>query len=420
MPRTKCCNVEYAEGTIFVCACRKKRGTNIALSLFQEQSKKENQAIQKVANKKRFYDEKKLGTGVGTELHKMIPKFLEQKGCGCKGYIKRMNHLGPSGCEKNRDEIVSHLVEQAKKRQIFSWISSKATSVVADRLLTTAIKRARKNADPNELKWFCAITTAPRKIPTLKTCIDSMQVAGFHPFIFGEPGAGQYGIDKNLQQSTIIHEEKLGVWHNWLFSLRYAIENSDADIIMTVQDDALFHPDSKSFTEKILWPEERVGFVSLYTPAHYSTKPNSRGEYRSTGVNRIHTKSMWGACALVWPRKVVEEILNHDFTKNWNGARAKTNNKQVMEKRRQHPYLVQNSDTAIGTLMNKMKRSMWFVDPSPVEHFATTSAIKHGGNSGNRNCGRCADWDMSLEEQVPLLNNGEEMPQRVDYKDIII
>ena len=52
--------------------------------------------------------------------------------------------------------------------------------------------------------------------------------------------------------------------------------------------------------------------------------------------------------------------------------------------------------------MNRMKRSMWFVDPSPVEHVAQHSVVGHGGNGGRRNCSRCASWDTSLEDQVPI------------------
>ena len=127
---------------------------------------------------------------------------------------------------------------------------------------------------------------------------------------------------------------------------------------------------------------------------------------------------MWGACALIWPRQVLEDFVKHETAKNWIGAPTKTRNSKVMQRRRENPDIVANSDTAIGKIMNKMGRSMWFMDPSPVEHFATTSAIMHGSNTGNRNCGRCADWNISLEEQIPLLNNGERLPKRVRYDQI--
>ena len=189
---------------------------------------------------------------------------------------------------------------------------------------------------------------------------------------------------------------------------------------MTVQDDSLFHPDSKSFIEEhVLWPDTKVGFVSLYTPKHYSKKPNKKTAMRPFGVNRIITRSMWGACALVWPRKVLEELVEADFAKNWLGAPTRTKSVWTKKKaeRREEPWRIQNSDTAIGKLMNQMGRTMWFCDPSPVQHFATTSAISHGGNEGRRNCGRCAEWGKTLEEQVPLQTNGKPL-DRFSYDEI--
>ena len=364
--------------------------------------------------------EDKLGTGVGTELHKIIPTFLERKNCSCNSFAKKMNVWGPDMCEKNREHIIQHLVNESKKRSLFSWVPETATKLVAEKLLNTAITKAKfkaKKTQDSDEKWFCAVTTAPREIPTIKTCLESLQIAGFEPFVFAEPGSPDLPLE--FKETTIRNKKKKGVWHNWLDSIRYALNNSDANIIMTVQDDSLFHPDSKSFTESILWPHKKVGFVSLYTPKHYNIKPHKKTALRDCGINRVITKSLWGACALVWPRKVLEELLEQDLTKNWEGAPTKTKNSTVMQKRREDPSLVQNSDTAIGKLMNRMGRTMWFMDPSPVNHFATTSAASHGGNKGRRNCGRCAEWSKSLEDQIPLLTNGQELPEKVSYKNII-
>lgn len=364
--------------------------------------------------------EDRLGGGVGTELHKVIPSFLDRSGCSCKSYAKKMNIWGPALCERNREAIIHHLLTESAKQPIFGWIPSSTTKIVANKLLTTAINRAREKEEPLHVnnKWFCAVATAPRKIPTVQTCLESMRVAGFDPFVFAEPGSAV--LPPEFKETTITHQKKLGVWHNWLFSLRYALENSDANIIMTVQDDSLFHPDSKQFTESFLWPHDKVGFVSLYTPKHYNKKPNQKTALRSCGINRVITKSLWGACALVWPRKVVEEMLEQGLTKTWLGAPTKTPNSTVMQKRKADSSLVQNSDTAIGKLMNRMGRTMWFMDPSPVNHFATTSAANHGGNLGRRNCGRCAKWSESLSDQIPLLTNGKELPPRVDYDNILM
>ena len=68
--------------------------------------------------------------------------------------------------------------------------------------------------------------------------------------------------------------------------------------------------------------------------------------------------------------------------------------------------------------MNRMSRSMWFADPSPVQHIATTSAIGHGGNKGRRNCGRCAKFSQSLHEQLPFVINGEEIGELFEANQI--
>jgi hypothetical protein len=171
---------------------------------------------------------------------------------------------------------------------------------------------------------------------------------------------------------------------------------------MTVQDDSLFHPDSKIFSESILWPDQHCGFVSLYTPSHYTLKPKSKTEDKPVGVNRVWTKSLWGACALIWPREVLEKVVDHQVAQTWLGAKPRSGKKTVIQKRKDNPNMIANSDTAIGTIMNKMKRTMYFVDPSPVEHIAVHSTISHGDNKGRRNCKRCAEWPTSLAEQVPV------------------
>jgi hypothetical protein len=237
--------------------------------------------------------------------------------------------------------------------------------------------------------WYVAVTTAPRQDCTLQRCIDSLRQAGWEPTIFAEPGS------TTTDCQTVWNDERKGCWHNWLASAQYALDNSTAKIILTVQDDSLFHPDSRSFAESILWPDKRVGFVSLYTPLHYSAG-------QPAGINRINTESLWGACALVWPRKVLQRVVNHDIAKNWIGARPISGDPQVIPQRRAEPWRIANSDTAIGKIVNKLKRTMWFVDPSPVSHMAIYSTIEgHGSNEGRRNCLRFADHAIPLAEQVP-------------------
>lgn len=239
--------------------------------------------------------------------------------------------------------------------------------------------------------WFVAVTTAPRKDCTLVQCLGSIANCGWHAVVFAEPGATQQTLAE-----TRWNDQRLGVWHNWLASSRAGVA-SGADFVLTVQDDSLFHPDSREFIESIQWPDQ-AAFVSLYTPKHYTVAKNK--SLRPCGVRRVQTRSLWGACALVWRREVLASVIEHRIAKAWVGARPRSGNKGVIERRRDNPHTIANSDTAIGKICNAMGLGMWFVDPSPVSHIARYSTIGHGGNDGRRNAHRIADHSLPLSYQV--------------------
>jgi len=360
----------------------------------------------------------RIGEGAGSELHKMIPKFIESKNCSCKDWAKKMNVWGPDKCEALREKIVDKLTSESKKRAIFSWVPEAATRKVANNLLTVAIERARKKESLD--KWAVVVTTAPRIEPTLSVSLDSLLIAGWNAKVFAEPGDYSYLNEAN-KGNLIQNRSKKGVWWNWVDSCKWALDNTTAENIMTVQDDSLFHPDSKSFVENFLWPREDAGFVSLYTPKHYSIRGHLKSKPpRPLGLNRIVTKSLWGACALIFPRSVLQEMMDNPFIEEWRGANLKTKSawERKKKERGENPHMIANSDTAIGKMMNNMGKSMWFMDPSPVQHIAEHSAMGHGGNKGRRNCGRCAKYSTSLSEQVPFHIQGIEPENVVEYKNL--
>lgn len=240
--------------------------------------------------------------------------------------------------------------------------------------------------------WTVMVTTAPRRDCTLKESIASIRQAGWEPRVFAEPGSTP------TDAWTFENPERKGVWHNWRDSASWCLRNTDSQFILTVQDDSFFHPDSRTFAESILWPAKNAAFVSLYTPKHYSI--NGAKEFRRAGVNRIKTRSLWGACALIWDRRVLEAVVYHKISRGWIGAAR--NNKQRREFAKRPKWKTANSDTAIGKVCNDLKRPMFFVDPSPVSHIAVHSSIGHGGNQGRRNCYRCADLGIPLADQVPV------------------
>lgn len=242
------------------------------------------------------------------------------------------------------------------------------------------------SSEPGNKTVTIAVTTAPRQECTLVYCLASIEACGWSPIVFAEPGSTETDYQTNWNKA------KLGIWHNWLNASRWCLDNTSSDFIMTVQDDSLFHPESKLLVDRMDWPRD-AGFVSLYTPKHYSIK-------RPVGVNKIRTKSLWGACALLWSRSALSDVIDTPTARNWLGAQPKSRSASVIESRRSNPSTIANSDTAIGKAMNRLELGMYFVDPSPVHHIARFSTISHGDNTGRRNCGRCSDFEKPLWEQV--------------------
>lgn len=257
--------------------------------------------------------------------------------------------------------------------------------------------------------WTAVLTTAPRRDPTVHLSIESLRHAGLEPIVFAEPDSPA------TDALTYTAPTRLGVWHNWLRSAHWALDNTSAAYILTVQDDALLHPDSQAFLSALPWPNN-AAFVSLYTPRLYSfTSPRQGFQPLPPGLRRIHTRSLWGALALVWERSALAAALAHPLAASWLGAkprryitvegrrhrRTRPEIEAIYQHRRQDPATIANSDTAIGKLCNAIQRPMYFVDPSAVCHLAKFSSItNHGGNTGNRQAHRIADFDRPLFNQV--------------------
>jgi hypothetical protein len=175
--------------------------------------------------------------------------------------------------------------------------------------------------------------------------------------------------------------KRKGAFHNWLSMSNWLLEQ-DSDVIMTVQDDSEFHPDSREFLNNILFPKN-AGFVNMYTAKHYS-------ETNQIGVVSVKTSSLWGTLAVVWPRDVLQQVVSHPIAKTWQGV----------SKKQKEPHEIKNVDTLIGKVLNKLKKDMYFINPSPVTHIAERSTIGHGGNKGRRNAHKPARHDVSLNQQV--------------------
>lgn len=261
------------------------------------------------------------------------------------------------------------------------------------------------------------ITTAPRPGDAnyLPQCVQSWRRAGWEPIVFAEPGSDLTGVEAEVVQ----RQRRYGCWHNWLTMLdQLLVLEPDADAVLTIQDDVLVSPGSRKVVERLMWPSSQVGVVGLYTAGHYSRVYIVRGtngsrfgnefgseseakryarrlghddyeivkDSRSGGLHCIETSSMWGACALLFPRAVAEKIVRHPFALNWNGHIAPRGGdsreqwlRRVADWRDKKPEDVKQSDYAIGRLVSMLGlEKWWFHNPSLAQHVGSVSALNNG------------------------------------------
>lgn len=275
--------------------------------------------------------------------------------------------------------------------------------------------------------WAVGITTAPRsKHRTLPQCVESAVANGWNPLIFAEPGTDLSGLPGGIE--CIERETRLGVWHNWKAAARQLLDRfPNADAVLTIQDDTVFHPQARWFAEHF-FPINNQRVFSLYTPKHYGqradvfdgkgklrkrnepyetarkwlTRPRIRAGWKirsyhkNVGMHLIRTHSLWGACAMVFPRKSLQRILDHKIAKTWIGARGKMKPDKWRERQTREPWRIQNSDTAIGNILNALGMEYWCPVPSLADHIALASAdgVGHGGREGRRSAAWFASGDL--------------------------
>jgi hypothetical protein len=339
-------------------------------------------------------------SNVGTSFRGLWEKIIGYRiSCStCIEYLYVLDNYTNHNHDKLVSEMYSKLPFPDTMRR--GKTATERKQIISEVLEQLVPKKKSSTSDTltfNDRDWSVVVTTAPRQKPTLEQCLSSIKVAGWKPIVFAEPDS------VILNGYNYLHNQvRLGAWHNWLRSARWALEKTTAKYILSVQDDSLFHPDSRLVIEKVMWPTETTAFISLYTASHYSA--DKSGNTKPIGINNIKTSSFWGACALVFPREALRAIIDHPLTATWTGiAPTNLSDKEkllLLEKKKLEPWRIQNVDTAIGRIVNSLHLEMYVVDPSPVKHIAKFSSIGHGSDTGKRNCSRCADHNTPLLQQV--------------------
>ncbi len=191
------------------------------------------------------------------------------------------------------------------------------------------------------------ITTAPRSVDYVNGLLKNLPVSLMNCQVFAEPGSAA-----TPKKITITHDEKKGCLHNWDFALRYLLA-LNRKFVCILQDDiefVHFHLANK------LNPIDTVGFYSFYTPVFYKKKLNlPEWNIFNNGWHSV------GACALLFPRKSAEQLLNDNDYKN-HLLNYKAN---------------QQIDSIVCAVFKKLGLPTFYHRPSLCRHIGDVSSVGH-------------------------------------------
>lgn len=152
-------------------------------------------------------------------------------------------------------------------------------------------------------RWAVGVTTAPRRSPTLSTCLRSLAAVGWdQPHLFID-GAVEIP-DEFGSLSRTVHSPARGARQSYYLALQQLLEqNPDADALLLVQDDALWpaHLPVREYLEAALWPGPQRGIVSCWCCTDDTAS--------EAGWHTIARPWKFGAVAFIFPRECAERFV---------------------------------------------------------------------------------------------------------------
>ncbi|QDT35559.1 class I SAM-dependent methyltransferase [Thalassoglobus polymorphus] len=224
------------------------------------------------------------------------------------------------------------------------------------------LKRLPLERKGNPVKsWMVGVTTSPRRIPTINRTLDSLRRAGWSsPWLFLDSAVDI--AERHAHLPVTFREAATGAWPNYFLSLSELVMRApDADAYMIIQDDALLTQSEKlrNYLEKVLWPHEDIGVISLFCSSAYDQKEE--------GWHELKEQWVWGAVAMIfsnasaWAFITDKKIIEHRKTGRFNGTR--------------------NIDVTIGEWLQRTKQKILFPVPSLSAHIGESSTLWEEGQA---------------------------------------
>lgn len=213
-------------------------------------------------------------------------------------------------------------------------------------------------------RWAVGITTARRHKSTLCRCVASLADAGWlEPRLFVEPD-----VEVPLELASLPiskRDRQMGAFPNWYLGLsELFFREPRAEAYFMCQDDVIFSNGLRRYLEKCLWPDQRIGVVSIYCPSHYA-KDVPMGFYAES-----RGWESWGALAYIFSNPGVRELLT---------------DRLFVDHRHCGPNDgLRNIDSIVGEWCARRSMPYYVHIPSLAKHIGDTSTIFPGASNLGR------------------------------------
>jgi hypothetical protein len=130
-----------------------------------------------------------------------------------------------------------------------------------------------------------------------------------------------------------------------------------ADAYFMCEDDVVFCRNLRPWLERELWPEPRLGVVSLFSAAIHPLA--------QMGWNRVDAgPALAGAQAYIFPNSAARHLLQHPLPVN--------------HRRRGYHKGLADNDAVVGLWAKLADLPVFLHQPSLAQHIGETSALGHG------------------------------------------
>jgi hypothetical protein len=244
----------------------------------------------------------------------------------------------------------------------------------------------RRNG-PRVKNWAVGVTTAPRRRPTLESCLDSIVRAGWDaPRLFLD---GSTSLPSRYNHLSVTwREDGVGAWPAWYMGLaELLLQQPHADAYVLLQDDVILYDREslRAYLEEVLWPGEHTGLVSLF----YT------GLDPAPGWRTSPADWHWGAQGFIFPPVVARALLcDPVLSRAWLAASVE-----------QHIPIPE----LLCEWTGRMGIPVWYANPSLTQHIGNTSTIWMDLSITG---GRRAPWfSGSIETPVAIEESMADFPE---------